>query len=332
MKKIILAVIIIIFEFSLVNSEEKANPISFNLSATSKAEYNTVGAIPKINHGWAAMYFTEDIIGSMSIPIKDIYTLKPWIEDYFEVYSNYNADYSLQFYPSNGLVLAMDNTFSIPNALNIGVNFQSRYYTYILGDAPGGGLEVRLSPIITLGGSYDIGLSWGLTQMFNFYLYPNYGIPKDQFAMFETEGTYTIGFDFMHFLKKDGISGGFNAILYLDVQSQTNSMVSTGVSFITQSGNVIDDLNPEFGFSFNLMGLTTYMNYYMHFTGIKNGYGLNPGEKDLAWQGWHGFKTGVGYTKDWFTAGINYVGRFQFMGNESARYENHVSVFATFAL
>ncbi len=305
------------------------------------------------------------------------YTLTPWVKDRFDIRMNDVYDVTriptalnpskFQFIPRNRFYVGLDNTFKIPEAINIGLNFEARIgyddAQKISGtvDHPDANyapyVDVKLSPMIDLSGSYKFGFSWRLYQSFNIYLYPvmERESLNEVYNSLEFEGIYRLAYDFLSPLKQKNLKGEifiedtFFASIYADqyVIAKTNY----------RKADMYSDM--VVGFNFNLFGITPmfglyHKNYYAMVT--NDGNALTKDSTDAnklarlytrydGASAWAGVKVGLGYTKDWFSISVNYIGRYNTISNgldvfkaensilkDNIRWENHIDATVKFKI
>jgi len=306
------------------------------------------------------------------------YTLTPWIKDRFDLRMNNTItndapSVPLIVMPRNRFYVGVDNVFKIPNVMNIGVNFETRFdlddtratlptESYSSYNAFFPFLEIKLSPMLDLSGSYKFGLNWRIFNSFNFYIQPKmYAFSSNVvFNGFELEGIYRVAFDFLTPIikQKEDITGeifiedSLFAIIYAD-----EFVTNKDAAKLNLRAHIVSDL--IIGFNFNLFGITPIIGLY-----LKNYYAVsNPDGKPLTnsssdtakiaqvykrYNGattWVGFKAGIGYTKNWFYVSINYTGRYATMSNgldvfdsansklkDKIQWENHIDCTVRFKI
>ena len=306
------------------------------------------------------------------------YTLTPWLKDRFDLRMNNTIindapSLPLIVMPRNRFYAGVDNVFKIPNIMNIGVNFETRIdlddtratlatESYSSYNKFFPFVEIKLSPMLDLSGSYKFGLSWKFFNSLNFYLQPKmYTFSSDVvYNGLELEGIYRVAFDFLTYIikQKEDITGEFFiedslfAIVYAD-----EFVTNKDTAKLNLRAHISSDL--IVGFNFNLFGITPIIGLYLKdYYAYSNPYdGVLKNDSDNTKKiaqvykryngltNWVGFKTGIGYTKDWFSVSINYIGRYATMSNglnvfddanselkDKIKWENHIDCTVRFKI
>jgi hypothetical protein len=250
----------------------------------------------------------------LKIPVK-LYSFKIWAKD------GKTSD-PLGPHVRNRFYTGIDNYLSFDNILNVGIILENRLQakSALSPKFPGNNpldvssdIEDRFSIAVDLNGSYDFGLSWGVTEAFRFHFLPGNDTSK-QFDKVQFDGIYFIGFEFMHFTKAENITGQAYIELDLAVDYYPNDQVK---------GTKIYWLEYYLGFNFNIYGFTPSLGFDMTYDNmdpISNGYLFT------------GIKAGMGYAKDIYSVNITYVGNTTtnpdyyktYYSSSSPVWENHI--------
>lgn len=310
-KNLFLFVFVLILGGSLLWSDENAknekeSKFKFEpgLEFTQEIHFDTVGNKLGINYGWGDAYLKTKGKANFALNF-GFYTLTPWIGDFIEL--PITAASPAIINPKNNFLLGLDNTFSVENVMDIGVNFEFKLGTILDANTitPLNGIEIRLSPILNLSGEYEFGLSFSLSNMFEFYIYPDQNSP---FFSVDFEGFNSISFDFFHFfVNNENIKGGLYAELF-----------SLARVFVDGTAPTILNLDPAFGFTFDFYKVTPMILFFTHLYGT-----------DLSRDPWFGIKSGIGFSKEWFSINVVYIGTFS-VG--SSNWQNHIETYLTFSL
>jgi len=277
------------------------------------------------------------------------FTMTPWLKDRldFKILTpgGFNTDNSLYYtaagdvnipdatktvniQPRNRFYVGLDNTISVPKTIDIGINFEFRMENDMLAGNPQTAANLasdknkisspltsyRLSPNISFKGSYDLGLSFSIVQYFSFYLLPSMtrdnkdatrSTNNEVFATAEFEGFYNIAFDFMHFLGDKNIKGGIFLDDYCDILVfATPYVLKSNTTLVNIGEQASYESVFTAGLSFNIFGIKPMIAYYMrNLAFTSDDPGLQP------WM-WNGIKAGIGFTKDWFSLDVVYIGRY----------------------
>jgi hypothetical protein len=383
------------FSFDVINNE------AMTYSNSLGTGFNN----PNTKLGDAPLYLRNELKASVAFPFEIAkvmtYTITPWIKDRFDIkfttpgQDNFDNNFGYDIttggagitdttktsyvVPKNRFYVGLDNTFSFPKIINVGLNFEFRMdndlstanpqticgiYTTDKAKVAVPMTTIKLSPILTLSGSYDFGLSFAITQNFNLYLLPamsrtsngNTGAtyPSDPtYATTEFEGTYNISFDFLSFIKNKNFVGKIYVEDYLvgDIFAADYVIPNSGAtSLINQNVTAYVSSELSAGFNFNIFGVQPLVAFYLKNLAFKSD---DPGLGPWAWTG---VKLGLGYTKDWFSFGITYIGRYNTLrqgvntmqdmstdpnynpANGTAtltyptRWENHIETFVKFKI
>ena len=147
-------------------TDEKKMPVDFGLEFAEEFQFDSIGKKPGTNYGWSDVYLKSRGKFSAAFPIK-FYTITPWVQDAVELPMMLGNPVAVN--TKNNFYFGLDNNFVIENIMNIGANFEFRMGN-CLGINPVTGtnddLEIRLSPVLNLSGSYNFGLSWSVSQYF----------------------------------------------------------------------------------------------------------------------------------------------------------------------
>jgi len=290
-----------------------------------------------------------------------MYSLGVSVKDRFDIkFNGVGTPNVIQILPRNRFYFNLDNTVKVPKIINIGANFELRLQSDISKEKtadnskPEESIELRLSPILSLNGKYDFGLSFKIVQYINFYLYPTYynfegdNIPK-VFKKTELEGSYYADFEFFHFFAPKEIKGfvyvddslvvGLNGEKWIE---GNQPLIGDPATLLRTTGNISNEFT--FGVKFDIFKLTPSIGFYVKSIDT---FDNDPDTKlDNVWVG---TKMGLGYSKEWFSIGITYLGRYQVWENgksitekaapadpkpikDRIQWENHVETFVKFSL
>jgi hypothetical protein len=322
---LILTTIIVTFNMVAIDStadtkkEEVKFPGIFNFSAIIGGGLDIVDN--KINETWynapigvpnGAAYGKTLIAAGLKIPI-NFYSFKIWAKDDLSIIGK-TSD-ALGPHIRNRFFSGIDNYFSIDKVMNIGINFESRLQakSSLVPKYPGtnpldvsSDFDVRLSPVIDLNGSYDFGLSWGISEAFRFYLIPQNDSSK-QFDKVQFDGVYYLGYEFLHFTKVPNITGQLYTELDLIVDTYSDTTKETKIYW----------LEYYLGVNFNIYGFAPSIGFdmtYDNMDAISNGGYL-----------FAGIKAGLGYTKDIYSFNLTYLGNMTSNSNYYSTYYNKTS-------
>lgn len=330
----ILSLIILVCSFSFAQDEDAEHKIFEKPSL----EIGSVFSTSVSDSMESELTFQAYAKGSLPLKlVKDYYTLTPWVKERFDL-SYSGPDYSastIGVSPMNRFYLGLDNAISIPDVINIGANFAVRLQSKFVEP----GLHVQLNPALTLGGSYDFGLSWDIGTLFYINLEPHeagiahadidgdghkyydddsdkgrdsdYEEEYDSAYAFKSLGieidSITLQFEFFHFFAPKDVKCKFKINFYLpinivpDAYQKAYAYHNAGKA----SYNLIGDMDLYVGLNFDLWGFTPYIGGYFVFTQHQNA-------RDVTAQSWKtqaGIKTGIGFSKDWLSISIDYKGK-----------------------
>ena len=352
MKKIINIIIILmltsaIFLFAddagAAKKDEKKFPGVFGAEFEQDFQMDTIGNKPATNYGWSDVYLKSRGKGQLAFTFNFVdkakqsfgsYTIMPWVQDAVELPMFFGNGIPVTINTKNNFYVGMDNTFAFDKIMTVDIGYEFR-----LGSALGlnpvsygseqiTGMEVRLSPFVNLSGSYDIGISWNVSQYFEFYFFPGLGNLIDttsanlasyknmQFTEFE--GNYNLSFEFLHFIKgNEKIKASIYTELYLWARALDEGHYV--LNYFT-NGNLIRSLDPAVGMTFDIYGFQPFLYYFVHSFG---------NSKDNRLTGsWVGIKGGLGYTKDWFSVNIIYYGMINSDPNSTDnKWMNHIETY-----
>jgi hypothetical protein len=259
------------------------------------------------------LYFRNELKGKIAFQPVDFYGVTPWIADRFDfkvLYSGLVDPVTTKsilgaLKPRNRFYAGVDNTFTIPKIMNIGVNFELR-----LGNESSQPIELRLSPILALSGKYDFGLSWAVTSFFEFYLNPQQGIHKNQpgdytFKQFSLEiNSINIQYEFLHFINVKDVKGSFVADCYILADFVTGQYRTNNLDAKKAAGDKLTNLDIYAGLNFDLWKVKPYIG----FLGTFAQYYDATYSKFLLTKFRPGMKMGIGFEKDWFAMNVEYIG------------------------
>jgi hypothetical protein len=246
------------------------------------------------NNPQGALYNKEIIGAGLRFPI-GIYSIRPWIKD--EVLIAGNSLFpgtSPNSYLRNRAFAGIDNYLTIDRIINIGLNFVSRfdtrvYFTNTTDKAVQNDnkLKMRFSPGLDLNGSYDIGLSWGIFQSFDFNVFPGTDLV---FVSFDADGSYNLGFEIFHFFTKRNLKCKIYNELNFDLNVARDETIKPFIS-----GDYFAGL--DFTFYDFLPGI----GYFITFQG----------DYDANQTVYSGLKFCLDFSRDWFSFDITYVGLYK---------------------
>ncbi|HOV14578.1 MAG TPA: hypothetical protein PK771_09865, partial [Spirochaetota bacterium] len=251
--------------------------------------------------------------GSIKFPIS-FYSITPYIEDELLI-SIVPQSFSSSLL-RNRFTFGLKNYFSIDKVMDIGVHFDGRLQTITNFDVSTDpyNVQLRVAPVLELGGSYDFGLSWGVSEAFRFYISP-YDINDKGSNYLQLSGSYFLGFEFLHFFALKNVS----CQLYTDFYPDFNFFYKQDNS----DSNGIDWLEYYVGLNFDIYGITPFMGFLLTGYGTFKDWETN---KTM----YAGIKTGIGYSKDWFSIGVQYIGNRNI--KDDSKWENNIEVSASFSL
>ena len=125
--------------------------------------------------GQIAFSFNFDKKKAFNSTDGSFYTIMPWVQDAVELPMNFGNGTPVTLNTKNNFYVGLDNTFTIENVITFDLGYEFRLGSCLGQNTVTGtndGLEVRLSPYVNLSGSYDFGLSWNISQYFEFYFFP----------------------------------------------------------------------------------------------------------------------------------------------------------------
>mgnify|MGYP006870478925 CR=1 FL=1 len=223
----------------------------------------------------------------------DFWTIMPWINDLF-VFDflplTYTPIYLLDLF-YNSLTLGLDNNFKIRRVMNIYLSFETAF-NKPFNDY----FSLYLSPIIGLSGNYYFGLNWEITQYFSMDI-----TPETKSFIFTPETYFKILYEFFRFYGPNNFRLSLmtdNSFSYSSLQEIKNSFTS---------------------------GL------FLYFYGVKPSlyFTLNY-EKSSIERLDIGLKTGINFTKKFFSINIDYKGYKDILSNSD--WINRVDFYVKFYL
>ncbi|OHD19729.1 MAG: hypothetical protein A2086_08260 [Spirochaetes bacterium GWD1_27_9] len=323
--------------------EEVKFPGKFGLEFNSRLAAEFMDGQPKTNDiKDGDLYFRNQLklsLGFDLLKIKDQkgkedvwFNMTPWIADRFDIKFESLTSAQSTIKPRNRFYFGLDNTIKIPKIMDIGINFEYRIASDLRKKdpskpAPYEAVELRFSPKLSLSGKYDFGLSFRLITLFSLYFYPDYsGYNNNKiFKFFEIEAeSYKLAFDFLHFAGNKDIKGGIFVEEWhiIDLYSDEFQKDSAGNAIKTAT-NI--EIQSEFaaGIEFDLYKVTPILGFYLKQQYIKF-------KEDKKWTKavdgfdatttdylnvYPGIKAGIGYSKDWFSFSVTYLGCAQVIKN-----------------
>jgi hypothetical protein len=294
--KITITMLIMVLAGVAVYAEDA--PVELGLDISSTTSFDTVGTDVEGWYGYSDIYDTKDITGTLSVPL-GMYTLGFYAYDSIELFVDM-ADAttgvtSTDF--ANFFSLGWTNDISIENALDINVSLDFGVYVDSrLGNGVGGsGLELDLTPSIGLSGEYDFGLSWGIAQAFYLYFQPALAKP---FTGAEIEGDTSLSFSFMQYVT-EAVGGSVDFNFYNDIVVPSKGATSLLFEI-------------TLGASFDIYGFAPSIGF---FTGLAGSNAITT--TDI------GLYAGLGYSKDWFSVGVSYIGAADAQSTTTPEWKNY---------
>lgn len=365
---------VFLFIFTLLSStstilaEEAALkfPGKFTLDFLQRFDFDIVNNKPMVNPASVPsegdMYERTEFKLGLIFDIHEMYSLGVSVKDRFDIkFNGINTPNVIQILPRNRFFFNLDNTVKVPKIINIGVNFELRQQTDINKEVtndnsiPEESIEVRLSPVLVLNGKYDFGFSFNIVQYINFYLYPTYynfggDVTPKVFKKTELEGFYYADFEFFHFFAPKEIKGAVYVDDYLVVGlngekwivDPIKNLIKDASTDLRTTGNIFNEFT--IGMKFDIFKLTPFIGFY-----LKNADTFDNDPDTKSDNVWIGTKMGLGYSKEWFSIGITYLGRYQVWKNgksitekaapadlkpikDGIQWENHIETFVKFSL
>ena len=178
---------------------EKKNDISFpgiyDFYVSNVFGMNIVDAQiqPSFYNSTGGIYGSMELYGGIKIPAS-FYSVKIMSKDRILIAGKGSKliwGKNETNYMRNRFVCELDNYFSIPKIMNIGLNTEMRLQSFAyFTDSTDASytfspLEIRLSPQLDLNGTYDCGFSWGVKQTLRFYFYPGKSEQDEQYSKFQ---------------------------------------------------------------------------------------------------------------------------------------------------
>jgi len=340
MKRLLTKILIITSTVLIMNAEEKKDekrfPGDFGLEFGQEFHMDSTGTKAAVNYGWSDIYLKTRGKAQVAFPIK-FYTVIPWVQDAVELpMSLGSASSTVSLNTKNNFYFGLDNTFAIEKIMNIGLNFELKIGSCLGNNPVTGtydGLEIRLSPIVNLNGSYDFGLSWSISQYFEFYFFPELAPNETEnrtgsnMQFTEFEGNYNLAYEFLHFTKLENIKASLYGELYLRARILNDGYYTKDYF---PAGHQIQNLDPAVGLTFDIYGFTPSALFFVH------AFGNSKDEKLTG--SWIGIKAGLGYTKDWFSFNMIYYGMINShqtsdcMNNVNSKWMNHLETYIKFTV
>lgn len=282
---ILLAIFILMFALFTINAEEESI-IDFSIELESL--FGNTAAYS----GISGLTLEETLNGSFSINPVDFYTLTFWSEDEFEL--GWDGDFTTGApdYIGNDLEIAIDNTFSIENALDITIGYDQEF-TW----APNSPLFLGFAPHFAMAGEYDFGLSWYID---NYFIIGYAG----GYAGFNLDSEMAIEFEFFHFFAPEGISGS----VYADNDT-------FGIS--TADESIYNDI--EVGLNFDFYGVAPYIHFAV---APVASYSTGAVTAPL------GLATGLSYSKNVLGFGVDYTGTID-VATPGSEFEHLIEAWIT---
>lgn len=329
MKTKFLAIFLLIFVFSTVLFAEDVNkpkfPGKFGIEFMQRVDYNAhehmTKAISRLISD--AVYTRTELKLSLAIPVTEFYTIALWTKDRLELRVNVDGTSDVGIRVRNRFYTGINNIFSIPKIMKVGINFESRIQNELRPGYPMIPTVVRLSPFLTFNGKYDFGLSWYVVQFFEFYLNPSVwengsdGDNHETWVSFDLEGHYGVSFEFFHFFAPEWLGCSFAIEEFLLItldQFMTHSEIRKWLYFETFAGLKFDiyKIKPSIGFfMWNQYAPGNIQDYWA----LRDVFDVRMG-----------MKTGVSYTHEWFSFNIDYFGGVN-VQKENAKWENAVETY-----
>lgn len=315
---VLLTLAVSVFIFADESGDKKKFPGEFSLSYTDVKGYGVIDNRPGMadytNPG-GSIYSKSTVEGSIKFPV-NFYSISPFVKDelLITVVPNDLKSSLLRNRFSFGLL----NYFTIDKIVDIGVHFDGRVgsKTNLDVSADPYDVELRLAPVLELSGSYDFGLSWGVSESFRFYTTPA-NLDDLSSNKLQLSGIYYLGFEFFHFFAPED----FTCQFYTELDADFNIFYKQ----ISSDSYGVDWLEYYAGLNFSFYGISPYAGFLL------TGYGTFK-DWDNSGVVYAGIKTGISYSKDWFSIGVQYIGNKNIKSGDAYKWENSVEVSASFSL
>lgn len=312
-KKIVLFLLVLslVLITPLLNAEDEEGvkfPGKFGLEFKSQLDSDIINGTAdrtSLSCSNSDLYFRNELKGKVQFKIADFYKLTPWLKDRFDLKFDYNAAAtdSIKLQPRNRFYAGVDNLFVIKDVMDIGANFELRVANQVNKN-----MEVRISPILYLGGKYKNGLSWSVNSLFSFYLDPKKAYDVDNgflFKKFNFEiDKVKIAYEFFHFFAPKQVKCSYVAEMYLLATAEAGKARQDDIDNKVAPNDMLANLEFFTGLKFGLWKMSPYAGFFGAFTQYYQDNGhfttFSPG-----------FKMGIGFKKDWFSANIEYIGVIQ---------------------